>query len=135
MPQVWHTNLLAVLPSSPLQHLSSSMRLNEEHRCATIFSSLQRCLIRFKDICRVAPWLSWLCALGRFPLWNLCPPQSEVPNHSGAGFHSGRLYTLLLHLSLIPDSSSSSYHGKLLPKNCFPSPTNKTKRRVHSDYR
>ena len=40
---------LGCFSHSPLQILSSSVRLDEEHSCTAIFRSLQRCLTRFRS--------------------------------------------------------------------------------------
>ena len=51
--QAWHTciwvSLFISLSHSSLQILSSSVRLDGEHRCTAIFRSLQKCLIGFKS--------------------------------------------------------------------------------------
>ena len=87
----WHNCILGVSPIS-LQILSSSIRLDGEHRCTAIFRCLQWCSgwATIQRLVHVAtPALSWLCASGYCPVWRWTFTPVWWP---GAGIHQGSLY-------------------------------------------
>ena len=109
-PQAWHTCVWGVshiLLCRSSQALSGWMW----SVASQLFSGLQRCLIGFKswlwlghsrtfrDLARSHSCIVLAVGLGSLSCWKVNLPG---PEHSGAGFHQGSLYTFPIHISLHP---------------------------------
>ena len=113
---------------SSLQILSSSVRLDGEHRCTAFFRSLQKCSIgfmsgvwlghsrTFRALSRSHSCVALAVCLGLLSCWkgNICS-QSEVPSSLEQVFIKDLSYLCSVHLFLDPDYSPSPYRWKTSP--------------------
>ena len=119
----------------PLQHLSSSIRLDGKRRCTAIFRSLQRCSIGFKSglwlgHSRTFTELSWshfdilAVCLGSLSCWkmNLTPVWSRAlwsRFSSRMSLYTAAFILPSIRTSLPVPAAEQHPHSMMLPPPCF----------------